>query len=289
MDANLGSPTLVGQPQQIVSNGRRASQRVNTPLRDAALEEAAAMEEDQQIRKRKLSLFVADQQNDSSQLTRGTSADSSVSMSSMYSTTSTMDPASSESSSNSATSGNAQSMQQLHTAISNEEGMHNYLFNLILLKGISIKNSGNGFKENSNVYAVMDVGQYRHTSKICLNNSNPVWNQQFQFPVQSPIDPMSSSTDMYKRPSGRVLTVRLYDHDEIFEHEFLGRIEIDLDDLIADCSQDSGKVSERTGQISMKRSKTFKETLPLTGVECGQIQIQYRVEYHFKKQSINFF
>ncbi|EFC37782.1 predicted protein [Naegleria gruberi] len=166
-----------------------------------------------------------------------------------------------------------------------------FVFNLNLLKGQSIKNSGNGFKENSNVYAVIEVGNYRKTSRVVMNSSNPVWNQQFQFILPTFYHPfvqdLKEMHDANTEPINNVVTIRLYDHDEIFEHEFLGKVEFKLDELFVQCCQDSGKVHEKTGQLIMKRSKTFKQMMNLFGVETGQLEIQFRVEYHPRKEEVS--
>ncbi|KAF0975920.1 hypothetical protein FDP41_005247 [Naegleria fowleri] len=164
---------------------------------------------------------------------------------------------------------------------------YNYVFNFILFRGSNIKNSGNGFKDHSNVYAVVEVGSHKKTSSVVQNSSNPVWNEQFQLMFQSPIDPFSPNVEQSNSrdmTTGRpmVVSIRLYDHDEIFEHEFLGKVEIPLNDLILQCGQDTGKLNGN-GQLIMKRSPTIKDVVKLQNVECGHIEIQYRVEHHVKK------
>ncbi|KAG2386515.1 hypothetical protein C9374_002259 [Naegleria lovaniensis] len=155
-----------------------------------------------------------------------------------------------------------------------------YVFNLILFRGSKIKNSGNGFKDHSNVYAVVEVGNHKKTSSVIKNSSNPVWNEQFQLMFSSPVDPFDQNISTGMNRS--VVSIRLYDHDDIFEHEFLGKVEIPLHDLIVQCGHDTGKFNGN-GQLIMKRSSTIKEVVKLQNVECGQIEIQYRVEHHVKK------
>ncbi|KAL9648466.1 hypothetical protein ABK040_014086 [Willaertia magna] len=172
-----------------------------------------------------------------------------------------------------------------------------YTFNLILLKGLNIKNSGHGFKEASNVYAIMELGQWRQTSKVKMNTRNPVWNQSFQFQFISPYNPEQPPHKQHivdSSNSSKVLKIKLYDYDEIFEHMPLGELEVDIRHLVFQCIEDEGKKNE-SGRVFMKRSPTYKQSYPLEGVDPkfnSQLQIQYRLEFHFdKKNSVvyNFF
>lgn len=126
--------------------------------------------------------------------------------------------------------------------------LHPFTLKLVIKEGKDLLNTEIGFKEKSNPYVKLEIGGQRQTSKIEYSTLDPKWNQTFHFIVNN-------------NSSNKNLMLSIYDHDEIFEHPFMGKVCIPVDELIKECSESQDgksrlyskwvKVNEGKGELHL--------------------------------------
>lgn len=143
-----------------------------------------------------------------------------------------------------------------------------------------------GFKRNPDPYVTLEVGQCRQNTVHVTGTRDPVFNQSFSFIVHSTRRPAVLAMDTKKNMNGSPmvfdsddnssnecmehkdadLIIKVFDHDNIFSHAFMGRCVISLTELLQQCQYSPQGRSE---------VKTAEVNLIGDGIEQGTLQIVY--------------
>jgi hypothetical protein len=139
-----------------------------------------------------------------------------------------------------------------------------------------------GFKRNPDPYVTLEVGQCRQNTHYIQGTRNPCFNQSFSFIVHSTrrpyiLDQNLSKEDRYaynafenhnhKDPD---LVIKVFDHDNIFSHAFMGKCVISLTELLEQCQQSqSGRSEVKTAELKLSGE----------GINQGILQIVYDMSH----------
>jgi hypothetical protein len=148
---------------------------------------------------------------------------------------------------------------------------YSYCLRVFLMAAKQLINTEIGFKEFSNPYATLQVGDWRQSSTVCNSTLCPQYNQSFTFLISShrvPRKPeesfaqVDSADENFEDPE---LLLRMFDHDNIFDHSFLGRKTIKLASML------------REAQLN-NRSTVYNQWMKLEGVASGEVHLALLVE-----------
>jgi hypothetical protein len=112
-----------------------------------------------------------------------------------------------------------------------EEVQHPMSFDIFVHEARNLISSSVGFKDTSDPYVVVKIDGMQQKTNVKQATVNPKFNQQFTFFKDSNVE-------------GSSLTLEIYDHDEVFDHESLGKVEISLAPAIQMCKMTNNQSDE---------------------------------------------
>lgn len=143
-----------------------------------------------------------------------------------------------------------------------------------------------GFKDHTNPYVVLSIdgSEQQQKTEVQSKTTSPKFNQAFVFTVMATqrygIDNTGQScvvhaTTTKKDGKSKHLVLSVHDHDTIFDHQCIGTVHIDLDELLGECID----AERERGEHQIVRSTWTK----LRGVRQGEIHLVYQLS-----QGVNF-
>eukprot|EP01080_Neovahlkampfia_damariscottae_P011313 gene11313-4125_t len=133
-----------------------------------------------------------------------------------------------------------------------EEVQHPMTFDIVVHEARNLISSSVGFKDTSDPYVVLQVGGMSQKTKKISSTVNPKFNQQFIF---------FKDTNL----KDSTLDLKIYDHDEVFDHECLGSLSISLEPAIHQCKKTNNS------------SEQFSNWYPIEN-GTGEISISFRAK-----------
>jgi hypothetical protein len=159
----------------------------------------------------------------------------------------------------------------LPSFIQPQKKTYSYCLRVYLIAGRSLLNTEVGFKDLSNPYLTLQVGDWRQTSTVANSTLFPTYNQTFTFLINSYRVPRKQHESYHQVDhqdqnfDDPDLILRVFDHDNIFDHSFMGRKIIPLNSLL------------REAQLNNK-STVYNQWVQLEGVPTGEIHLVMMVE-----------
>lgn len=126
-----------------------------------------------------------------------------------------------------------------------------------------------GFKRNPDPYVTLQIGQCRQNTPHVPSTRNPSFNQSFSFIVHStraPANSQSGGNCQVMHHEDPEMVIKVFDHDNIFAHAFMGKCVINLREMLEQCQNSSAGRSE---------VKTMEVRLSGEGIQQGSLQIVY--------------
>lgn len=111
---------------------------------------------------------------------------------------------------------------------------------LSLIKARNLIATERGFKEKSDPFFVLELENQKSISKIVNSTTEPEYGQTFSFVLT---------------PNTLRLKLSVFDHDHVFDHLYLGKVELFLNDAFYQCKSRNSSSDEISGWYSISEGQ----------------------------------